>query len=213
MTMSEPPIEVGVDDLSPRPKRSGSVLDLAIALTAIFMSAISLFVAIEHGHVQRQLVAANSWPFLSAGVSVLTDDGTASMTISNDGTGPAKLEYIQFYYKGKPVSSVVDLMKQCCKFSVAGHEHQDMTVSLSLNSVDGVVLRPGAQLTPIAINKPISNPVLRRTLPAALLALKYKACYCSIFDECWISSLDNLHPQKVEKCPVNEHPYHVINSP
>lgn len=214
LSVSEPPIEVGADDLRPTPKRSGyNLLDIAIALTAIFISAVSLFVAIEHGHAQRQLVAANSWPFLSAGVNVPIDNGTASLTISNEGTGPAKLEYVQFYYKNKPVSSVTDLMEQCCQFKTKGGKSKNTTIALTLNATDGVVLRPGAQLTTIAIQAPISDPVLRRTLPAAMLALKYKACYCSIFDECWISNLYSLHPQKVKSCPANDHPYHMIGMP
>jgi hypothetical protein len=34
-----------------------------VSVTAIFISAISLFVAIQHGKTERDLVAANVWPF------------------------------------------------------------------------------------------------------------------------------------------------------
>ena len=38
-------------------------MNLAIALSAIAISVISLFVAVEHGRTEEKLVAANSWPF------------------------------------------------------------------------------------------------------------------------------------------------------
>jgi hypothetical protein len=28
-----------------------------------------------------------------------------------------------------------------------------------------------------------------------------RVCYCSVFDECWLSDLHTLHPQAVAQCP------------
>ena len=39
-------------------------LDLTLALSAMFVSIVSLAVAVHHGNAMDRLVAANSWPFL-----------------------------------------------------------------------------------------------------------------------------------------------------
>ena len=39
-------------------------LDLTLALSAMFVSIVSLILAVHSGHAMDRLVAANSWPFL-----------------------------------------------------------------------------------------------------------------------------------------------------
>ena len=57
--MSEAPVESGVDEVQPVPRRTGRPhFDVIVALTAIFISAVSLFVAIEHGKTERVAVPA-----------------------------------------------------------------------------------------------------------------------------------------------------------
>ncbi len=63
--MSKAPIQVTPDEVHVHPHKTGhGLFDIAITLAAIFISGLSLFVAIEHGKTERDLVAANSWPFL-----------------------------------------------------------------------------------------------------------------------------------------------------
>jgi hypothetical protein len=33
--------------------------------------------------------------------------------------------------------------------------------------------------------------------------LRFHACYCSVFDECWVSDLTTVSPQPVEHCAVS----------
>lgn len=48
--MSEAPVEAGVDDVQPVPRKTGRPhFDVIVSVTAIFISAVSLFVAIQHG--------------------------------------------------------------------------------------------------------------------------------------------------------------------
>ena len=52
------------------PKHTGWFpFDFAAASAAIFISVVSLFVAISGERTQRELLAANSWPFLQGGTS------------------------------------------------------------------------------------------------------------------------------------------------
>lgn len=200
--MSETPIDVGTDDVRATPRKSGHrLLDIAIALTAIFISAVSLFVAIEHGRAQRQLVEANSWPFLSAEPLVTEDSASQALVVSNKGLGPAKIEYVQFFYKGVPVTSPLDLLRKCCGGLV------ENGVGINVSLLSDTVLLPGEQVKAFGFHIPKTDVGYLHRLQDALLSLKFKACYCSIFDECWLSDLHSLHPQNVKSCPANDHPF------
>jgi hypothetical protein len=37
----------------------------------------------------------------------------------------------------------------------------------------------------------------------ARFELRFRACYCSVFDECWVSDLATVSPQHVDQCAVN----------
>ena len=98
--MSEAPVEASVDDVRPVPRRTGRKhFDVAVSLSAIFISAVSLYVAVEHGKTERQLVAANVWPFPRAILSNGYDDkGSIAIGVSNGGVGPAKIRSFELFY-------------------------------------------------------------------------------------------------------------------
>lgn len=195
--MSEPPIDVGADDVRPAPRRSGHrLLDMMIAFTAIFISAVSLFVAIEHGHTQQRLVAANSWPFLQIGGSV--NEKGAALVVSNAGTGPAKIEYVQVFYKGKPLSSPQELLKH---LGIKGG-----TYKASINSVDETVVRQGEDAVLFGLGVDKDADAWHRFVQG-IADVTYKTCYCSIFDECWLGDGSSMHPTAVKICPANDHPF------
>src|SRR5438270_12440969 len=114
--MSEAPVEAGVDDARPAPRRTGRFgFDAIVSISAIFISAVSLFVAIEHGKTERDLVAANVWPFPRAILSNGYDEkGSIAVGVSNGGVGPAKIRSFELFYRGRPVSSGPDLLRKCC---------------------------------------------------------------------------------------------------
>ena len=91
--MSEVPVDTGAGDITPAPRRTGGKhFDVVIAVAAIFISAVSLFVAIQHGKTERDLVAANVWPFPRAILSNGYDNNhSIAIGVSNGGVGPAKI--------------------------------------------------------------------------------------------------------------------------
>ncbi len=204
----EPPVAVTPEDVHAHPRKTGhSRLDLIIALTAILMSAISLYVAIEHGETQRKLVAASSWPFLEAGL--YSGDDKVVLSVDNGGVGPAKLETFEVSYGSTPLSSGLDWLRRCCglpgKLSEAATMLQNG--SMSYNVSDGVVLRPGDSVSVLTLAKQGTDPALFKRAGTALLKLKFKACYCSILDECWVSDLLSTHTQRVKSCPAPAHKF------
>jgi len=202
-SLREPPVETGADDVQAHPRHTGlRWFDLALALSAIFISAVSLAVAIEHGRTERDLVAASSWPFLRALISNSYGDGEANFAaigVSNGGVGPAKLESYEVFYGGKPVANQVDLLRRCCGLGPARADYErEIRNKGRYAIVDHTVIRPGEVSVVLGVRR--GTPVGER-LADALLSLSFRACYCSILDECWISNLRSTRVQPVKACP------------
>src|SRR5438270_7089801 len=151
--MSEPPVETGVGDVTPSARRTGRVhFDAIVSLAAIFISAVSLYVAVQHGKTERDLVAANVWPFPRAILSNGYDEkGSIAVGVSNGGVGPAKLRSFELFYRGRPVSSGLDLLRKCCGLGPGDAAVKtQLPDGITYSVVDETVLRPGED-----------NPVLR----------------------------------------------------
>src|SRR3954469_13602402 len=119
-----PPIRVTPDGVEMEPRRVGHHwLDLVLAGSAILISCISLFLAVQHGHTMQQLVAANSWPLLQSSTSNTDDQGRPRITlhIENVGVGPAVLKTFTMTYGGRAYSSFPRLLAACCGWSPPPH--------------------------------------------------------------------------------------------
>ena len=184
------------------------MLDLVIAVTAIFISAVSLFVAIEHGRTERDLVAANSWPFVQLLLS--NAQGEAQDIVfgaSNAGVGPAKIKSLEVFFDGKPVSSNRDILRRCCGFRDDVPQIKQLPQSMSTSLIDETVLRAGADNAVLTVRRSPSAPAIPERFAASLTRLSFRTCYCSVLDECSISDLKRTEVERVEKCPIPDHPF------
>lgn len=210
--MSEAPVDAGVDDVQPVPRKTGRPhFDVIVSLTAIFISAVSLFVAIEHGKTERQLVAANVWPFPSAILSNgYGGKASTAIGISNSGVGPAKIESFELFYRGQPLSSGFDLLRKCC-----GLAQGDKAVKAAFPNhivtsiVDQTVLRPGEENAVLRVPPSETIPMITDRLRQVdvLINVTFRVCYCSVLDQCWISDLRSTRVQPVNECRSPEHPF------
>jgi hypothetical protein len=207
----EPPVQVSGEEIDAHPRHVGSRwIDLSLALAAIFISGVSLFVAIEHGKTEHQLVAANSWPFLRAIISnVRPDDpeGDVAIGVSNGGIGPAKVRSVEVFYRGQPVSSGVDLLRRCCGLPAdSGAATKLLSGRYRYSVVDDTVLRPGEENLVVEVRRAGAEPFVDR-FSSEVKFVTFKACYCSVFDECWVSDLRRTQVEKVDACPAPQHPF------
>jgi hypothetical protein len=208
--MSEAPVEAGVDDVTPAPRRTGRVhFDVVVSLAAIFISAVSLFVAIQHGKTERDLVAANVWPFPR---DILTngydDKGSIAIGVSNGGVGPAKIRSFELFYRGQPVSSGLDLLRKCCGLRTGdAAAKEQLPNGFFYSIVDETVLRPGEENAVLRVRPSATAPEVPRRLKLALPQIGFRVCYCSVLDQCWIGDLKSTRTQPVRQCKPAEHPY------
>jgi hypothetical protein len=210
--MSEAPVEAGVDDIRPVPRRTHSRhFDVIVSITAIFISAVSLFVAIEHGRTERELVAANVWPFPRAILSNGYDaKGSTAVGVSNGGVGPAKIRSFELFYRGQPVSSGLDLLRKCCGLGPGPQAVKAAFPNGTSNSVvDESVLRPGEENPVLRVPPSTTAPAITKRLAEVrvLNQVTFRVCYCSVLDQCWISDLRSTLTETVRECTAPEHPY------
>ncbi len=206
--MNQPPVQVSGDEVHAHVHGAGrSKLDLIFALSAIFISAVSLFVAIEHGKTERDLVAANSWPFLR---EILDNqygaDKVVAIGVSNGGVGPAKLKSLEVFYDGVPVASDLDLLRRCCGLKNETVKSQLPQGGIVRSVADETVLRPGEDNAVLQVRRPQGEALaVPERFAASLLRITFRACYCSVLDECWRSDLRSTRTRHVRACPAPAH--------
>jgi hypothetical protein len=187
--------------------------DTAVAIGALFVSAVSLWVGVRTEIANEDLVAASTWPFLQIQISNADPNAKLDLQFSvvNTGVGPAKIESFEVFWKGKPYRSGDELLEACCGYRVVkatSPEARNHTQLLK-GPVQGIVLRAGEP--EIFIHYPLGpdNLAVWKALDKAREKMTFRICYCSVLDRCWRGELHSelyvqgqLHPQQVKTCPA-----------
>jgi hypothetical protein len=200
---------------TPEPRRTNHRgWDLLASFVAITISAASLYTAYHTSHSMERLVHASSWPALQLDSSNETAEGAATLSfdIHNTGVGPAQIHDFKILVDGQPVSSqgwVIDnLTKACCKearaeaLATAGGNRQAMLGPDTTNRVASRSLAPNEWISAIRWPKTDSNAVLWGQVDLARQSgrIQMRACYCSVFDECWAANSHKFPQQPVRSC-------------
>lgn len=190
----------------------------ALAIGAIVIAGVSLWVAFDTERTnrelvasERQLVAANSWPFVEIGENDQDLSGKPGMSllVMNKGIGPAKLESFELFWKGKPQTGPEAFLRTCCQPPGASPAWID---AVGISSTHGLVLRAGDILNFIFVTQTPDNAASLSALRSGMRNLSFRYCYCSAFDDCWVSERrfgrpTDLHPGRVQACPRPTVPY------
>jgi hypothetical protein len=194
-------------------------LEYMSALGALVISLVSLWVAIETEVANQQMVAASSWPLVQGDSSNTDMEGHDIMRfeLANNGVGPAKIRTFEVFWRGKPYRSSYALLTDCCGFEkyrrrmTASNIPDSARSKLIESTMSGRVLRAGEVVPYITFALGSDNPDVWHALNAARQQIRFRLCYCSVFDQCWIntnnSAGDDLDAVRVDKCPVPKVPY------
>ncbi|HEX3653198.1 MAG TPA: hypothetical protein VHU18_10285 [Rhizomicrobium sp.] len=187
-------------------------IELLLGAAALIVSGVSLWVAIGTEQANRQMVAASSWPLLLADTSDVPENGRGMITFSliNGGVGPAKLKTFEVWWHGKPYSGAASFLEACCGYQPFTGPADLSTVGRTPVITGGVrntVVLAGEKRTFLRMALGRDNVAVWRKLDRARRELQFRGCYCSVFEECWIGTLMNLEPRKVDRCPAVRVPY------
>jgi hypothetical protein len=187
-------------------------VELLLGTAAVGISALSLWIAIGTEQANRQMVAAASWPLLQADTSDLPEGGRSviSFLLINGGVGPAKIKTLEVSWRGKAFAGAVPLLEACCgykPFTGPADLRTTGRTPILTGGVHNVVILAGEKRNFLRMPLGSDNVEVWRKLDVARRELKFHACYCSVFDECWIGNLEDLEPKRVEVCPAVRVPY------
>lgn len=181
-------------------------LDLSLAVAVLVLSGASLLTAQHTGHTMERLVAENSrlvraqaTPVLQLLTGNVADGGRGrelSLTMSNVGTGTARVIWFELSRDGRIRRDVNDLIDYAPKAS-----EQDYVPTQPV----GGTYFPADEARSF-VKWPFPAGAMSRAKWDAFDRdrqqglIKGKACFCSVLGECWTSELRADTPQPVGSC-------------
>jgi len=199
------------------PPRSGhKLLDMITSTAALVISAISIFMAYDNGRDMQKLVHANSWPVLTLGSSNSGGykDGKVELSLGfsvrNAGIGPARIHSYEFLVDKKPVEGPwpYTIVAACCPevwkkalAAAGGKDHRAIGDEFT-GPIAGTFLSPGESTRSLTWPRTDSNGPLWDAVDEARKRgrIATRACYCSVFDECWVAEPGTFPPRSVPRC-------------
>jgi hypothetical protein len=186
-------------------------LDISLALSAFFVSLVSLWLAIHNGRTMEKLVAANSYPNIDVEPGNRFDFGDGQglrpavyLSLANTGIGPARLRAVQLSWQGKPAADLRALVALCCSADAAPSlPKMDYWHSGDLR---GYMLAAGQSVNMYAWPEAPGDPRWAR-LNDLREKVSLQVCYCSVFDECYVRDREQREPSRVKACPQPAVPY------
>lgn len=166
--------------------------------TLIASLALAWFAFVQADATQK-MQTGGVMPFVTFGTSNGDRDGNQNiaLTLTNNGVGPAILGPIEIRYKGKAVTTPIDLLRSCCTRADAG------ALTFSTSPSTGIAVRPGESIEFVSFPRTPASEKVWQAFNKERWKLKVRACYCSIFNDCWITEGMQGLPRAVNSCPTD----------
>jgi hypothetical protein len=181
-------------------------LDITLAVSAVCISLMSLFLAIQHGRVMEKMVEANTWPFVMAYFSTSNPDATphVSLHVANKGVGPAKIESLEVFYDDVPQPGDHALLRSMLK-----SDDPNRRVQLLRSDIVNSVMAAGDDIKIVDLNAQNYSPEETQLMQSSVSKLGFRVCYCSVFDECSVLDTRKTPPRPVavKACSVPAVPF------
>jgi hypothetical protein len=184
-------------------------LDITLGVSATIVSLVSLWLGLHSAHSMEKLVAANSYPYVELSRSATqttplpgTDHkrNMVEYILVNNGVGPARVEWVEFSFKGKPVADLSGLLEACCRKELEMDKH--ISGMNRRGGITGALIRPGASVAMFTWNEQSEPSAAFDALHRQMRDIDFKTCYCSVFDECYTRVYSEEKPQAVKQCPA-----------
>jgi hypothetical protein len=206
--LSDDEFVVPETELVPEIRKTGHRLaDLAVAFSALFVSLCSLGIALHHGRTMQRLVEANSRPFIQITTSSGPPgaEGTLSQAftvlISNPGAGAARVERFSILVDDKPVKDIAEAFLRLAGLAADAQDEAAVLGPVTYLEVAPSYIKAGSEQPVLRWPRTASNAsVWDKDAAAGWQRVKFEACYCSIFDECWIENSRTFRPTAVKSC-------------
>jgi len=155
--------------------------EMIVAFSALFISLVTAFIGIYSAFIDRAYARASVWPRLEIFRSY--SDSNFSYGVANRGTGPALIQYAKVQYNLNYIEYWSDIAK---------------LPNYTQSHLGNRILPPQNTIKPISYKGEESKAFLDMDK-----TLQIEVCYCSIYDECWVTNKSN-NPQAIKNCTTDE---------
>jgi hypothetical protein len=167
--------------------------DRIMAICAIIVAAASLTVAVYEARTNREYQKLSVWPYLRQSNAMVPGE-SYMRNISNLGVGPALIKSVRVSVDGRPQRDWAEVSR-----ALTGRAIPELVYS-SFHS--GSVLLPDKTSTVLTI--PPGDTALKFWEQAQTERLSIRVCYCSLYDDCWLSDSGAEQPAPVPTCRLEE---------
>ena len=171
------------------------MLSAGASLVAALRTSVTMSALVEQN---ARLVKAGSTPILqfNTGISETDTSKKFSFTVENVGTGPARVVWFELSLDGRPVKNGAQL---------TGRQNG----KVQMDDIAPQVLPVGRPQTAfgweqLPEDKQFSKEVWREMV-GKVRKVKAEACYCSVFEACWISNMDGKPAREIDQCNAEGH--------
>jgi hypothetical protein len=181
-------------------------LDIVLGVSAVVISMISMFLAIQHGRVMEKMVQASTWPYVEAGYSTGNSDGSPHVTVwvINKGVGPARVDSVEVFYEGVAQSDPQELLRSILKPSDPSRHFR----VIQSDVIQGV-LSSRELVNVVDLDPRDYDPADYSRVQKAIQKLQMRVCYCSVLEECSVIDTRRtpVRAVSVNSCPVVRQPF------
>ncbi|KTE10087.1 hypothetical protein ATE71_12485 [Sphingopyxis sp. H115] len=176
-----------------------TTLHFLIGLPALIASLALAYFAFVQADATQKMQTGGVMPFVTFGTSNGDEQGNRdiALTLTNNGVGPAILGPIEIRYEGKPITTPVDLLRTCCT------ENDARPLRFSTSPSTGIAVRPGETIEFVSFPYTPASDKVWQTFNRERWKLEVRACYCSIFNDCWVTKGMQGLPKAVNTCPAD----------
>ena len=176
---------------------NGNKVEFLVAICALITSVAAIWVAWDQSRIMRAQQHAMVFPVLQTGGFVSTNEETIQIgvNLANSGVGPALIEAVIPMVNGEEIDSLEPYRSSL-----------PPNYDISWAGIAGRAMAPGDELDAIRISwdrGDITTEHLNATV-AKWSEIDLQFCYCSVFDQCWLTTDDNSRAKPVEACREQE---------
>ncbi len=180
-------------------------LDITLGVSALAISLFSAIMTLQHGRAMEQMVdqnarmvQASTWPYVTVTDSNGDERGDRlyRVALTNNGVGPAKIMALDITYKNQRMADVFDLASHVAR------DAGDPVRPAVMSSDTGGVIPARQSVSILTVQRPTSSVALINAFSGpARSKINVRACYCSLFEDCWqVSSSGRGPPSPVKTC-------------
>ncbi|MBN8575518.1 MAG: hypothetical protein J0L66_01175 [Cytophagales bacterium] len=155
--------------------------DIIVALIAVIIGLSTMIVYIYQARIMSKQMHATVWPYIE---NEFTEGSEGfKITTQNKGVGPAIVKKYRLYFDGKSISTSRHSIDSLLRV-LSGND--SLKWAFDYTNLESRVLSGGEEIVFVHFKTPETLVALKKVLKGH--SINVGVCYCSVFDECWVTS-------------------------